>query len=153
LAVEWCLRWQREGLQAPSSVRDATSAYQAKMDPVGAFIRACCIEDPAATIPFGTLFTAYKRWCKGTGRTASSDRALAKGLSEKGIKPRTGTGGKHFRVGLRLREDDPSAGAEPGENAQPDDDGEVGPDEQPFIVGEGLLLGRRRAAKPQDHGP
>lgn len=137
-AVEGCLLWQQEGLAPPASVAAATAAYREAMDSVRAFIRARCVEDPAATVPFGTLFTAYGRWCEETGRPGPTANTLARRLGHLGFAQQAGTGGKRLRVGLRLREDDPSAGE--------------APDEPPFIVGEGRL-GRRRAAEPQDHGP
>jgi putative DNA primase/helicase len=67
--VRGCLEWQREGLQPPASVTDATREYEADSDPLAGFLIEACESDPNADVRGSELFDHYKRWADGHGLT------------------------------------------------------------------------------------
>jgi putative DNA primase/helicase len=62
-AVRGCLDWQRDGLQAPEAVLQATNEYQRDSDTLSRFIDAQCLMSPHARVRAGELFAAYEQWC------------------------------------------------------------------------------------------
>lgn len=66
-AVRGCLAWQREGLNPPDVVREATKTYRADSMPLARFLDECCDVEPNATATFTELFNQYKAW---SGREA-----------------------------------------------------------------------------------
>jgi putative DNA primase/helicase len=46
-AIEGCLLWQAEGLNAPASVAASITAYRSEMDTVAGFIEDECHQDPS----------------------------------------------------------------------------------------------------------
>ena len=46
-AIEGCLLWQTEGLEAPESVATSITAYRSEMDTVAGFIEDECHQDPS----------------------------------------------------------------------------------------------------------
>lgn len=65
-AVRGCLAWQREGLNPPAVVRQATDRYRTESEPLEQFFDACCVRKPGASATFGELFQAYIRYCGET---------------------------------------------------------------------------------------
>ena len=63
-AVDGCLMWQREGLEQPQAVKQATAEYRSEMDVISAFIAECCIIGGAGTERAKSLFQAYAKWAK-----------------------------------------------------------------------------------------
>ncbi len=61
-AVEGCLLWQKEGLEQPTAVKDATKEYRAEMDVISAFLGACCTLDPKGREKASDLYQAYDKW-------------------------------------------------------------------------------------------
>lgn len=62
-AVRGCMAWQREGLDPPDIVRNATRTYRDASLPLARFLDQCCIEQEGARATFGDLFSEYMRWC------------------------------------------------------------------------------------------
>ena len=62
-AVRGCLAWQREGLNPPEVVREATQSYRNNSMPLARFLDECCVVQDAARATFGELFKAYVKWC------------------------------------------------------------------------------------------
>ena len=62
-AVRGCLAWQREGLNPPEVVRNATATYRTESLPLARFLEARCVVQTGATAMSGDLWTAYERWC------------------------------------------------------------------------------------------
>src|SRR5206468_4325136 len=73
-AVAGCLAWQKDGLQEPRDVTDATHHYQADMDVVGAFMQQECVETEGASVGKGALYKSYAEWCKSSGEEAVSQK-------------------------------------------------------------------------------
>src|SRR5919107_4489215 len=79
-ALERCLKWPREGLQAPEEVRKATGQYRSEMDVIGAFLQDECKIGPGHKEPFTTV---YKR-CEEGGERAETRRKFNARLKERG---------------------------------------------------------------------
>jgi putative DNA primase/helicase len=95
-AVEGCLEWQREGLQAPEEVRRATGEYRAEMDVLGAFLKECCKQGPDENEAAGDLYETYKLWCQDGGERAETQRRFGTQLKERGFERyRGGANGGH----------------------------------------------------------
>jgi putative DNA primase/helicase len=129
-AIEGCLEWRREGLQAPEAVRQATGAYRAEMDVLGAFLRDCCELCAEYNVAAKDLYAAYKFWCEENGERPETQRRLGSRLTERGgfERYRGGSDGGHRWRGVQLltfwkarisRDSDPSDG-KVGFNAKKD---------------------------------
>jgi P4 family phage/plasmid primase-like protien len=103
-AVEGCLEWQREGLQAPAEVRKATGQYRSEMDVIGAFLQDECEVGTDLKEPFTTLYKRYEEWCEEGGERAETRRKFNARLKERGQfeARRSGPGGANEWHGLRL---------------------------------------------------
>src|SRR5215208_1617503 len=103
-AVEGCREWRREGLQAPDEVRQATGAYRAEMDVLGAFLRECCELGPEKNVAARDLYAAYKMWCEEGGERPESKRKFGSRLTDRGgfERYRGGADGGHRWRGVDL---------------------------------------------------
>ena len=103
-AVAGCLEWRREGLQAPEAVREATGAYRAEMDVLGAFLRECCELGPEYNVAAKDLYGAYKFWCEDNGERPETQRRFGSRLTERGgfERYRGGADGGHRWRGVQL---------------------------------------------------
>jgi phage/plasmid-associated DNA primase len=103
-AVEGCLEWQLDGLQAPDEVRQATGEYRSEMDVIGAFLSECCVLGAEQTVSAADLYRAYSEWCKETGETADKQCKFGGRLTERGRfeRYRGGKSGGHRWRGLDL---------------------------------------------------
>ena len=103
-AVEGCLEWRRGGLKAPEEVRQATGAYRAEMDVLGAFLRECCELGAGHNEAAKDLYAAYSRWCEEGGERPETKRKFGSRLTERGgfERYRGGSDGGHRWRGVRL---------------------------------------------------
>jgi putative DNA primase/helicase len=103
-AVEGCLEWRREGLQAPDEVRRATGQYRSEMDVIGAFLQDECEIGKGFRVPFTALYSRYEQWCEDGGERAETRRKFNARLKERGgfEARRSGPGGANEWHGLRL---------------------------------------------------
>ena len=102
--VRGCLEWQREGLQAPEEVRQATKAYRAEMDLLAAFLADCCLRGEGEDAFAGELWGAWKRWCEETGEQAGSQKRFGGRLTERGfLNHRDSRTGRKVWYGVSLR--------------------------------------------------
>jgi len=102
--VRGCLEWQREGLQAPEEVRQATKAYRTEMDLLAAFLADCCLRGEGEDAFAGELWGAWKRWCEETGEQAGSQKRFGGRLTERGfLNHRDSRTGRKVWSGVSLR--------------------------------------------------
>jgi putative DNA primase/helicase len=103
-AVEGCLEWRREGLQAPDEVRKATGQYRSEMDVIGAFLQDECEIGLDYREPFTIVYKRYEEWCEDGGERAETRRKFNARLKERGgfEARRSGPGGSNEWHGLRL---------------------------------------------------
>ncbi len=103
--VRGCLAWQREGLDTPTDVVNATDAYREEMDSLGDFLAECCDVAPAGEAAAGELYKAYGEWCEANGEHPLGKRNFGLRLSERGFERGRGTGGARFWKGISVRSD------------------------------------------------
>jgi putative DNA primase/helicase len=84
-AVEGCLEWQREGLQAPEEVRKATAGYRSEMDVLGDFLADRCLRGERLQVGKDELYRAYQEWCEDAGERSETKRKLGMLLKERGF--------------------------------------------------------------------
>ncbi len=103
-AVEGCLEWRREGLQAPEAVRKATAGYRSEMDVIGAFLRDECEIGRDYKASFQAVYDRYEEWCADGGEKAETRRKFNARLKERGqfTDRRSGPGGSYEWHGLQL---------------------------------------------------
>jgi P4 family phage/plasmid primase-like protien len=95
-AVQGCIEWRGEGLQAPNEVRRATGEYRAEMDVLGQFVKECCEEGPDKSEAAAALYKAYHLWCEDGGERVISKRKFGIQLRERGFERyRGGADGGH----------------------------------------------------------
>jgi P4 family phage/plasmid primase-like protien len=102
--VRGCSAWQREGLEAPEEVRQATKAYRAEMDVLAGFLADCCLRSKDKEAFAGELWGAWKRWCEEAGEQAGSQKRFGGQLAERGfLNDRDSKTGRKVWSGLSLR--------------------------------------------------
>jgi putative DNA primase/helicase len=84
--IDGCLEWQRDGLNPPAVVRDATDAYFAEQDTLQQWLDECT-EDGGdfAFTRSSELFASWKAWCEPRNMKAGSATAFSVALSDKGF--------------------------------------------------------------------
>jgi putative DNA primase/helicase len=69
--LAWCVRgaqaWQREGLQMPAIVTEATGEYEQDSDQLAAFLAEACELKAEAEVSAAELFTHYTHWANQRG--------------------------------------------------------------------------------------
>jgi phage/plasmid-associated DNA primase len=86
-ALEGCLKWQRDGLSPPESVRVATAAYLAGEDMIGAWIEECC--ERCSQITLTAAHRSYRAWCERNGASVLGRNSFGDQLEVHGIKRTT----------------------------------------------------------------
>ncbi len=104
-AIEGCLAWQREGLNPPLLVREATADYLAAEDAIGQWLEDRCITGGALWTTGAALFSDYQAWSERAGERAMSQKRLTQALESRGFvqsRTRTARGfqGIELRVGV-----------------------------------------------------
>lgn len=102
-AVEGCFLWQKEGLDPPEKVVQATQEYKNEMDLIAGFIEECLVIDYTSSerIMAQDLFAMYSRWAKANNEWEMSSKKFFTEISKKiPDKGRSGKGIYYSRVRL-----------------------------------------------------
>jgi len=59
--------WQKQGLNPPPCILEATGAFRTDNDTVGQFVQVACQERKGARTLNSVLFDAYQQWCSNSG--------------------------------------------------------------------------------------
>lgn len=78
--------YQRQGLNPPEVVRQATAQYFAEQDVFSQFVEAHYQEEAEGKIYAKEIYQAYTAWCAETGQQRVSQIALGKELQRLGLK-------------------------------------------------------------------
>jgi putative DNA primase/helicase len=101
--INGCLDWQREDLNPPQQVIDASEEYLASQNNIEAWLADGCVADKAAQTTLKDLFASWKTWCDEHGEPTGSSRALADLLEEQGFpRIRIGKARTRSHAGLRM---------------------------------------------------
>jgi putative DNA primase/helicase len=85
-AVQGCLNWQREGLNPPDTVRDATANYLAAEDSIGRWLEERCVMDADCWTASAMLFGDWTKWCEITGEAQRTQRCFSQQLEARGFQ-------------------------------------------------------------------
>jgi putative DNA primase/helicase len=102
-AVAGCLAWQREGLNPPACVQDATQEYFESEDALGRWLEERCVRTANAKSLTSELFTDWKQWAEASGEFIGSQRRFSDLLITRGLeKWRNSMGVRGFQgIGLK----------------------------------------------------
>jgi putative DNA primase/helicase len=101
-AIQGCLAWQREGLNPPDVVREATANYLADEDAFGCWLEDRCNIGAAYWTPGSVLFSDHKEWLERTGERVPSQKRFTQSLESRGFVQERTSAARGFR-GIRLR--------------------------------------------------
>jgi len=102
-AIEGCLLWQKEGLETPQIILDATKEYKSEMDRIKSWMDECCDEDATLddSIKASELYTSYRNWARENGEWEMSQRIFGSRLTDKGFVKKKMRDGNHY-FGIKL---------------------------------------------------
>jgi putative DNA primase/helicase len=95
--IEGALRWQKEGLNTPSIVLNATDEYRREMDAIGNFIKERCVQKPGEAIKARELFRVYQEWCEENNEMATSERMFGLRMKELGMTQKRAADGRYWQ--------------------------------------------------------
>jgi putative DNA primase/helicase len=102
--IDGCLAWQRDGLNPPAAVREATKEYLEAEDALATWMAECGTRDPDAWASRTALFMSWSVWARSAGEPIGSQRAFVHKLEER-LKPHRTASGRGFK-GLKINEND-----------------------------------------------
>jgi putative DNA primase/helicase len=101
-AIDGCLAWQREGLNPPAAVRDATADYLAAEDAFGRWLEERCVQGRELWTAGAVLFADFQQWCEQAGERAGTQKRFTQALQARGIESaRTDTARGFSEIALR----------------------------------------------------
>ena len=100
--VDGCLGWQRDGLEPPQAVRDATAQYLESEDALTSWIEEKCDRNPQAKETSTDLFLSWKNWADAASEPSGTQRRFSQKLEERGFQKIKDRHGRSFE-GLHLR--------------------------------------------------
>jgi putative DNA primase/helicase len=101
-AVKGLMKWARDGLRLPASVREAIAEYRSAMDAVAQWIEEKTDFDPASIVPVRLLHEDYVNWL-GPHARSFGVRRFGEELERKGFAACKLAGGVRARRGLKLK--------------------------------------------------
>ncbi len=84
--VDGCLAWQREGLNPPAVVAQATEDYLASEDTLGQWLEEFCSQGPGFSSSTSALYESYQEWCKKNGEQVCSKKRFSQNLEARQFK-------------------------------------------------------------------
>jgi putative DNA primase/helicase len=97
-AVEGCLRYQREGLEVPAAVTQATDNYRSAVSTFSQFLEDCCIEGQDHWVSNADLSDAWTGWSAREGQRYPIGQVRIAGiLRQRGHVPEKRRGQRGWR--------------------------------------------------------
>jgi len=100
-AIEGCLAWQSEGLNAPAAVRDATEAYLSAEDRLALWLDECCVLNERCWTAASALFASWRAWTEKNHEDTGSQKRFSENLESRGFRPQRTRSARGF-LGLGL---------------------------------------------------
>lgn len=101
-AIEGCLAWQREGLNAPAIVIEATNDYLDAEDGLARWLEERTEKKSGAWVSASHLFIDWKAWAESNDEIAGSQKRFSENLAARGYRPNRKNTGRGFE-GITLR--------------------------------------------------
>ncbi|HET9409791.1 MAG TPA: phage/plasmid primase, P4 family [Candidatus Sulfotelmatobacter sp.] len=83
-AIDGCIEWYRDGLNPPTIMKDATTAYLANEDHVARWIEDCCAVGVREVAKTKALYKSYCEWCEANNEKPLSSKEFSPELDRKG---------------------------------------------------------------------
>lgn len=103
--VDGAIAWQRESLEIPESIKQASNAYRTEMDQIQTFIDDCCDLGTNYEVKASELFRAYDAWASETNNYKYNMTKFGNKMNDRFKKIRK-SAGKYY-VGLKIHENYP----------------------------------------------
>ena len=84
--IDGCLIWQRDGLNPPQAVIDATNKYLETEDLIGTWIEDRCECKTSYHDTSASLFASWKAWAELNGEFVGSQKQFAEKLQGRGME-------------------------------------------------------------------
>jgi putative DNA primase/helicase len=84
--IDGCTAWQKDGLNPPQVVTDATNAYLEQEDATSAWLEECCELKPNNSATLQELFSSWSAWATKNGEYTGTTKKLASTLETKGLQ-------------------------------------------------------------------
>jgi putative DNA primase/helicase len=101
--IEGCLSWQRDGLDPPKAVREATDAYLEAEDIISAWLSERYDRDPDGWVTSAALFSNWQSYANQSGETVGTQHQLAKRIEGHGLVGPTKFRGERGYWGVKLK--------------------------------------------------
>ncbi len=89
--INGCLKWQRDGVNPPEIIKEATDQYFSEQDTLQQWLDERCVVDLRGNKVETTLaFTDWSGFAKGMGEDIGNKKDLTQALAKKGIINKTG---------------------------------------------------------------
>lgn len=97
--IEGCLAWQRDGLNPPATVRDATQDYLTESDPITQWIGECCDLAPGTWTETTNLFDSWREWANRRGEYVGKMARLTQILASRKFPKRKHPTSRRSEIG------------------------------------------------------
>ena len=87
-AISGYAAWEKQGLNPPKAVKDASAAYRSESDKLGTFLGEECEKEPGSNTPLSDIYERYQLWAEQSGVRATSKHTLASDLRMRGVEVR-----------------------------------------------------------------
>lgn len=101
--VQGAIMWQREGLDTPTAVSEASRQYRNNMDPLEAFLNECCEAGATYKVRSRPLYDAYREWARDSNEYQMSLTKFGREMSKK--LPKTKAHGIQQYLGIKLKDE------------------------------------------------
>lgn len=102
-AVDGAVMWQKEGLNPPQSVLEASQEYRSEMDVIDMFVSDNCEKYKDYEAPAGQLFKLYKQWAADNSEYSMSKQKFGSEMKAK-YKYMKNRNGRYYS-GIRIKQD------------------------------------------------
>jgi P4 family phage/plasmid primase-like protien len=100
--IEGCLAWQREGLNPPAIVRDATETYLGEEDTIAQWVEECCLTGTGQWGIGAKLWQSWKSWAEANNERPATRKAFAEAMAARGY-PADKSQGVRGYAGINLK--------------------------------------------------
>jgi putative DNA primase/helicase len=98
-----CTEWQKNGLQHPDQVSEATAEYKSEMDILREFSEDCCIIGDGFKVERKLLYSEYRQWCDDNSEKPLGRNRFNRKIEAKGIKLVSAAGLRCWKgIGLKV---------------------------------------------------
>lgn len=104
--IKGCLNWQKEGLNPPAQIQDATRGYRDEMDLLAEWMEMSCEISPEREATTGELYTSFHSWCDSNVMRPMSRNVFGRKIKSRGFQDGKINGQRGFRgIGVKKSDD------------------------------------------------